>query len=175
MIRRPPRSTLFPYTTLFRSSLGLRTPVEGGLNGLRAQFLELRGVTDHDPDITVLYEIFDLRRFELGVHVHVGRAYARGGEHRHDGLPGLVHIDADPVALADARVHEGAAQGRARALQVLVGVTGVAVDDGRSVRVAGHRVVQQVVQREFRALSHAALLSTRVAMASMEPDRKSAA
>src|SRR3712207_7124285 len=26
MIRRPPRSTLFPYTTLFRSSLG------GGLN-----------------------------------------------------------------------------------------------------------------------------------------------
>src|SRR2546427_4085654 len=24
MIRRPPRSTLFPYTTLFRSSLGVR-------------------------------------------------------------------------------------------------------------------------------------------------------
>src|SRR2546430_7525790 len=24
MIRRPPRSTLFPYTTLFRSTLGLR-------------------------------------------------------------------------------------------------------------------------------------------------------
>src|SRR2546427_6514556 len=24
MIRRPPRSTLFPYTTLFRSQLGLR-------------------------------------------------------------------------------------------------------------------------------------------------------
>src|SRR5437899_7590822 len=33
MIRRPPRSTLFPYTTLFRSpvELGeLRTPPEGG-------------------------------------------------------------------------------------------------------------------------------------------------
>ena len=28
MIRRPPRSTLFPYTTLFRSSLGL--PMRGG-------------------------------------------------------------------------------------------------------------------------------------------------
>src|SRR5256886_9289915 len=26
MIRRPPRSTLFPYTTLFRSSLHVRTP-----------------------------------------------------------------------------------------------------------------------------------------------------
>src|SRR3712207_8196331 len=27
MIRRPPRSTLFPYTTLFRSRLGIRGPV----------------------------------------------------------------------------------------------------------------------------------------------------
>src|SRR3712207_7556875 len=26
MIRRPPRSTLFPYTTLFRSIIGLVTP-----------------------------------------------------------------------------------------------------------------------------------------------------
>src|SRR3712207_7869124 len=26
MIRRPPRSTLFPYTTLFRSSLAVRIP-----------------------------------------------------------------------------------------------------------------------------------------------------
>src|SRR3712207_7188835 len=26
MIRRPPRSTLFPYTTLFRSSIGLDIP-----------------------------------------------------------------------------------------------------------------------------------------------------
>src|SRR5215216_7438884 len=33
MIRRPPRSTLFPYTTLFRSrarSLGLRLRLDGG-------------------------------------------------------------------------------------------------------------------------------------------------
>src|SRR3712207_8971132 len=35
MIRRPPRSTLFPYTTLFRSSAApgrpLRDPLRGGL------------------------------------------------------------------------------------------------------------------------------------------------
>src|SRR3712207_7211189 len=31
MIRRPPRSTLFPYTTLFRSQLG--PPVEQGPGG----------------------------------------------------------------------------------------------------------------------------------------------
>src|SRR3712207_8821573 len=34
MIRRPPRSTLFPYTTLFRSSEGANT----------AQFSETRGI-----------------------------------------------------------------------------------------------------------------------------------
>src|SRR5688572_32428133 len=28
MIRRPPRSTLFPYTTLFRSRLPVREPVQ---------------------------------------------------------------------------------------------------------------------------------------------------
>src|SRR2546430_2843353 len=29
MIRRPPRSTLFPYTTLFRSAAGFADPVTG--------------------------------------------------------------------------------------------------------------------------------------------------
>src|SRR3712207_7269045 len=38
MIRRPPRSTLFPYTTLFRSSRGRRRcGVKGGNGGLSAQ------------------------------------------------------------------------------------------------------------------------------------------
>src|SRR3712207_8131631 len=32
MIRRPPRSTLFPYTTLFRSDLARRAPVGGELH-----------------------------------------------------------------------------------------------------------------------------------------------
>src|SRR2546430_8066603 len=32
MIRRPPRSTLFPYTTLFRSGSGLRVSELVGLN-----------------------------------------------------------------------------------------------------------------------------------------------
>src|SRR5256885_10939323 len=31
MIRRPPRSTLFPYTTLFRSQLGARTKARADL------------------------------------------------------------------------------------------------------------------------------------------------
>src|SRR6267143_4145096 len=38
MIRRPPRSTLFPYTTLFRSRCAARTPRRGrrGRRGGRA-------------------------------------------------------------------------------------------------------------------------------------------
>src|SRR3712207_8150758 len=42
MIRRPPRSTLFPYTTLFRSSTGLLTtdPFPGG------SILDIR-IVDH--------------------------------------------------------------------------------------------------------------------------------
>src|SRR2546425_12780690 len=35
MIRRPPRSTLFPYTTLFRSILGENAKVEGQIEGNR--------------------------------------------------------------------------------------------------------------------------------------------
>src|SRR3712207_7412394 len=33
MIRRPPRSTLFPYTTLFRSRVGVRPRPQGPLRG----------------------------------------------------------------------------------------------------------------------------------------------
>src|SRR3712207_7771957 len=35
MIRRPPRSTLFPYTTLFRSPAGQAARATGGGAGLR--------------------------------------------------------------------------------------------------------------------------------------------
>src|SRR3712207_8422000 len=45
MIRRPPRSTLFPYTTLFRSRLGGR---EVGAEADRAQ-PRLRLRPAHDP------------------------------------------------------------------------------------------------------------------------------
>jgi len=38
MIRRPPRSTLFPYTTLFRSPL-LRELVDLGLAGLEVHYI----------------------------------------------------------------------------------------------------------------------------------------
>src|SRR5438046_7608068 len=44
MIRRPPRSTLFPYTTLFRSSSGTRVLDAGCGNGMYLRALEAGGV-----------------------------------------------------------------------------------------------------------------------------------
>src|SRR5260370_9014870 len=44
MIRRPPRSTLFPYTTLFRSQTALRSP---GKCGHRDATVQRRGTRHH--------------------------------------------------------------------------------------------------------------------------------
>src|SRR2546427_8684040 len=56
MIRRPPRSTLFPYTTLFRSGSGKRE-----LFGIRIRFLEVgrlglegKGVEVRIPVVVIL-------------------------------------------------------------------------------------------------------------------------
>src|SRR2546428_13581976 len=45
MIRRPPRSTLFPYTTLFRSELHRRAQA----NGVRTTRVDERGITELEP------------------------------------------------------------------------------------------------------------------------------
>src|SRR2546430_9024053 len=45
MIRRPPRSTLFPYTTLFRSTLIAETHApDADYEAMRAQFSETEAV-----------------------------------------------------------------------------------------------------------------------------------
>src|SRR2546427_2487884 len=53
MIRRPPRSTLFPYTTLFRSNRGaaggLRRSERAG-HGQIAAHLHLHLATEHEAD-----------------------------------------------------------------------------------------------------------------------------
>src|SRR2546429_2080415 len=43
MIRRPPRSTLFPYTTLFRSAIGDRRTLPHAANCRKAPYLEHLG------------------------------------------------------------------------------------------------------------------------------------
>src|SRR2546430_12836096 len=55
MIRRPPRSTLFPYTTLFRSRLEYSTYVTNFNNG-EAPYILLN--IDFDGDTTIDDQIF---------------------------------------------------------------------------------------------------------------------
>src|SRR5688572_32697577 len=52
MLRRPPRSTLFPYTTLFRSLFGLRnrySPTYGHLTAAHGDVVEGRKLRDASP------------------------------------------------------------------------------------------------------------------------------
>src|SRR5258707_15869055 len=53
MIRRPPRSTLFPYTTLFRSLAAQRDQVLG-LHDRRRHARERRELVDHAADVADL-------------------------------------------------------------------------------------------------------------------------
>src|SRR3712207_7719576 len=55
MIRRPPRSTLFPYTTLFRSLAGIR-PVRAG--ALRRQVAEFRREQRHAGRLEGVFQGF---------------------------------------------------------------------------------------------------------------------
>src|SRR2546427_6189304 len=66
MIRRPPRSTLFPYTTLFRSRVHLR--VHGGEGGGDPDHGEPRGAADrkstrlNSSHSQISYAVFCLKK-----------------------------------------------------------------------------------------------------------------
>src|SRR2546430_13338094 len=56
MIRRPPRSTLFPYTTLFRSTFWIVTPIvvfdlDNTLVHSRIDFLGIRRSEEHTSEL----------------------------------------------------------------------------------------------------------------------------
>src|SRR2546430_9016521 len=86
MIRRPPRSTLFPYTTLFRSHPEHRAPVEGlgaGLQGVTPEAANLEGRVCHSGKC-------GMQNAECGVYVEEsthrssrrsGRVIHRSEEH----------------------------------------------------------------------------------------------
>src|SRR3712207_9352868 len=69
MIRRPPRSTLFPYTTLFRSAFAAEhgTVPGGSLAILGLGRLGSRELTaGSDLDLVVIYDFDDERRDSTG-------------------------------------------------------------------------------------------------------------
>src|SRR5256885_13552034 len=119
MIRRPPRSTLFPYTTLFRSEEReiLRHPSVGGVILFARNFESPRQL------LALTTEIRALRRPELLIAVdHEGGRVQRF----HAGFTRI-----PPMRLLGERWDAGAAQAR-----ILAESTGYVVAGG----VRGHRV-----------------------------------
>src|SRR2546428_14156245 len=75
MIRRPPRSTLFPYTTLFRSGVG------GAVGRLRDAELERAALAaPHDPELDH-FPHFRVRRQALEVMVVLDRRAVECDDH----------------------------------------------------------------------------------------------
>src|SRR5256886_16275805 len=77
MIRRPPRSTLFPYTTLFRSPDGrpehLREACEASLKRLKLSRIDLYQFHRIDPKVPLEDSIGELARLQKeGKIRHVG-------------------------------------------------------------------------------------------------------
>src|SRR3712207_3445885 len=73
MIRRPPRSTLFPYTTLFRSRYGRRTAVDGvSLSVGRGEVVGLLGPNGAGKT-TVIKMLLGLVRPDAGEVMVLGR------------------------------------------------------------------------------------------------------
>src|SRR2546427_9773481 len=90
MIRRPPRSTLFPYTTLFRSERAWRARGRGARDQGRGRLLHQRRGADRHPlargppePASVLRRLAGDRRVVVRVALP-----ARGGGDRGGALPG---------------------------------------------------------------------------------------
>src|SRR4051812_49990678 len=66
MIRRPPRSTLFPYTTLFRSdggaAEGLLVVLELGSDGLEDRERDRKSTRLNSSHMSISYAVFCLKK-----------------------------------------------------------------------------------------------------------------
>src|SRR3712207_7720676 len=95
MIRRPPRSTLFPYTTLFRSQMhGLRVSKEVGLNFkgislgfcfllLSAYYLDRKSTRLNSSHANISYAVFCLKKKKKKevISLHYHPVHIPGKEH----------------------------------------------------------------------------------------------
>src|SRR3989441_10502683 len=90
MIRRPPRSTLFPYTTLFRS---------GALG---------RDVVEHERGLQVGEDLGELLALQQRIERSHGEPGLQPAEHADDELPAVGNDERDTVAGTEAPPEEGA-------------------------------------------------------------------
>src|SRR3712207_8992051 len=80
MIRRPPRSTLFPYTTLFRSNIGsavLRELTSAGIHDVVGVARRKPEVPRKSPFASVHWQAADVARDELRSEEHTSELQSR--------------------------------------------------------------------------------------------------
>src|SRR5688572_31790955 len=96
MIRRPPRSTLFPYTTLFRSRPAAAQPINGGRAPLMAPssvFQRDQRSEEHTSELQSQSNLVCRLLLEKKKHVHRLLRLPQPVDRVH-GLIVLSHIDA---------------------------------------------------------------------------------
>src|SRR3989442_10031053 len=111
MIRRPPRSTLFPYTTLFRSGEWLGVGEPGRLDDDEMRLRGVDDLLDRQVEAVVVDRAADAATRELDHLLDVR-------EPRHDlavdaDLADLVHDDRDRLALEPVVEHVAEQRGLA--------------------------------------------------------------
>src|SRR2546426_11592018 len=142
MIRRPPRSTLFPYTTLFRSSLreALQLVVRNELDAAGADPGQRREPACH-PLVEARGRALPLLRQDGSLHLHLGEDRL---EHVHEGrLAGgegeVDALDAGGDRQPGVGDHQRIAVAEARDDAGQLGVQQGASLHGRAVRAGGTR------------------------------------
>src|SRR5258707_11819805 len=86
MIRRPPRSTLFPYTTLFRSPVGLgsgrrrRRPSHNADRGYLLQDLDRKSTRLNSSHANISYAVFCLKKKSINQYTFVSFAFPMRNE-----------------------------------------------------------------------------------------------
>src|SRR6266496_1493023 len=82
MIRRPPRSTLFPYTTLFRSRARRRSAggPDAGWRSRRSPHGDRKSTRLNSSHVEISYAVFCLKKKNIRPHRGRSRAPIRGGQ-----------------------------------------------------------------------------------------------
>src|SRR5438128_9151309 len=97
MIRRPPRSTLFPYTTLFRSAPGrpaLRLGTTGDRPGVhaRADGRDRKSTRLNSSHGSISYAVFCLKKKKEKRHGTRHRTTRQGGRSDYHSLGGCASV-----------------------------------------------------------------------------------
>src|SRR5437667_8513071 len=96
MIRRPPRSTLFPYTTLFRSAVGVVALVVSLMSGVDRGWrvalvvpfwagADRKSTRLNSSHITISYAVFCLKKKKARTRDHPAAPADRGRHHDRGG------------------------------------------------------------------------------------------